>query len=131
MSEEWLERQEGPDGQWCDLLTRIPYGVERRVEIGLSFARSQRDQMDAVLRALIAEDRDEKPRCSVKDALTGEVCDDINRAAAEVIQPWRVRAMELYNAWFKAAMPGPKGSSRTGNRTPTSGKAKRASTTGA
>ncbi len=102
MSEEWLERQEGPDGQYCDLLNRLPYDRERMVEQGMFKAESQLDGQDAVLRALAWS-------VSVKDALTGKTTNDLDRAAAEVIDPWRKRAVELYNAWYLVAFPGPKG----------------------
>ncbi len=115
MTEEWLERQEGPDGQYADLLTRVPYDRQRAIEISLGRFQSELDQQDAALRGLLWE-------ASVKDTLTGETTDDIGRAGAEVIQPWRIRAMELYNAWYKAAMPGPKGSAGTGHRTRRSGR---------
>jgi len=92
------------------------------IEIGLREATTTADAMDAALRALLAE-------CSVRDADTGEMVHDIEKAGAEVVQPWRVRAMELYNAWHKDAFPGPKGSPRTGSRTPSSGKTPRASAT--
>lgn len=115
MTEEWLERQEGPDGQWCDLLKRVPYDRQRIIEVALTTARSVRDMDDAALRGMLW-------RCSVKDTLTGEVSQDIGDAGAEVVEPWRKRAQELYNAWFKTAFPGPKGSSRTGSQTRRSGK---------
>jgi hypothetical protein len=114
MNESYLERQEGPDGQWCDLLNRVPYDRQRMIETGLVNARSSRDQMDAALRGMFW-------RCSVRDALTGEITDDLNRAGAEVVQPWRMRAMELYNDWYRDAFPGPKGSSRTASPTPPTG----------
>lgn len=117
MSEEWLERQEGPDGQWCDLLNRVPYDRQRIIEIELSKARSVRDMDDAALRGMLWA-------CSVKNTLTGEQSEDISVASAAVVEPWRKRAQELYNDWYKTAFPGPKGSSRTGSRTQPSGKAK-------
>lgn len=122
MSEEWLERQEGPEGQWCDLLKRVPYDRQRMIEVGMRGGRSGADTMDAVLTGMLWE-------CKVKDALTGEMTTDIQRAGAEIVQPWRTRAVELYNAWYAEAMPGPKGSPRTGSRTPRSGKKTPASAT--
>lgn len=119
---DWIERQEGPDGQWCDLATRVGYGAQRRIEVTLALARTGTDAADAALRALVEG-------CSVKDVFTGELTADIDRASAEVVEPWRRRAMELYNAWYKDAHPGPKGSSRTASQTPTSGKTKPASET--
>ena len=113
---EYVEHQEGPDGQWCDLLIRIPYENQRVIEIGMSHARSNNDRLDAIFQGMLKG-------CEVKDYLTGEPSDDPMKAATEVIQPWRERAMELYNAWSAVAFPGPKGSPRKpGNRTPTSGK---------
>jgi hypothetical protein len=106
----YTEHQEGPDGQSCELLTRIPYDRQRMIETAMYRARSNVDRLDAAFRALLWS-------ATVKDVLTGETTDDVDRAAAEVIQPWRVRAVELYNDWFKAAYPGPKGSSGTGRRT--------------
>lgn len=120
--ENYLERQDGPDGQFCELLTRVPYDRQRVIEVALAGSRSTLDRMDAALRAMLWT-------CSVKDALTGEVTDDIVKAGAEVVQPWRIRAMELYNDWYKAAMPGPKGSARTDSRTPPSGKTPKPSAT--
>jgi hypothetical protein len=124
MTEEWLERQEGPDGQFCELLTRVPYDRQRMIERGIFDARSEADGQDAVLRGLLWT-------MSVRDTLTGEMTDDIGKAAANVIEPWRERAVELYNAWYETAMPGPKGSSRTASRTRTSGKPTKPSETSA
>lgn len=124
MTEEWLERQEGPEGQWCDLLKRVPYDRQRMIEVGLRDGRNALDAQDAALRGMLWA-------CSVRDTLTGAMVDDIERAGAEVVQPWRLRAMELYNDWYKVAMPGPKGSARTVNRTQTSGKTSAPSETGA
>lgn len=121
---EYVEHQEGPDGQYCDLLTRVPYPRQRVIEIAMSQARTTVDAMDAAFQGMLWS-------CSVKDALTGEMTDDVDQAGAEVVQPWRVRAMELYNAWFKEAMPGPKGTSRTGSRTPRSGSKTKARATSA
>lgn len=123
MSEEWLERQEGPEGQWCDLATRVGYGAQRRIEIALARAQNATDMSDVALRGLLEG-------CSVKDVFTGEPTEDIDRASAEVVEPWRRRAMELYNAWYKDAHPGPKGSSRTARQTKSSGKQMQASATG-
>jgi hypothetical protein len=112
---DYLEKQEGPDGQTCELLTRLPYDRSRMIERGMFDAKSELDAKDAVLRGMIWT-------CSVVDTLTGETTDDIDKAAAEVIDPWRDRAVELYNAWYKVSHPGPKGSSKTASRTRTSGK---------
>jgi hypothetical protein len=112
---EYLERQEGPDGNTCELLTRVPYDRQRMIEQGLARARDNRDQMDACLRGLLWS-------CDVVDVLTGEKTQDIDRAGAEIVQPWRKRAVDIYNGWYAEAFPGPKGSSRTGSRTPRSGK---------
>lgn len=132
---EYLEHQEGPDGQHCDLLNRVPYDNQRKVEAAFAWARSPNDRLDAALRGMLwtPADVDEyhvgcKPR--VKHMLTGEITDDLGAAGTDVVQPWRVRASELYNAWSEIAFPGPKGSSRTGNRTPTSGKAKTSTNAG-
>lgn len=124
MTEEWLERQDGPDGQFCLLLNRVPYDRQRMIEVGTAGARTVRDNQDACLRGMLWE-------ASVKDALTGELTDAIDRAGAEVIQPWRERAVVLYNEWYRKAYPGPKGSSRTDSRTPSSGKTPKASVTSA
>ena len=113
---EYLERQEGPDGQHCDLLTRVPYDRQRMIEMAFARARSDVDRLDACFRGLLWGD------AVVKDALTGEQTADYDRAPAEVIQPWRIRAGELYNTWFAVAFPGPKGSTRTGRRTGSSAK---------
>jgi hypothetical protein len=118
----YTERQEGPDGQHCDLLTRVPYDRQRMIETAMSRARTVRDQQDAALRGLLWE-------ASVKDTLTGEMTSDVDRAGAEVIQPWRERAVELYNEWYAVAFPGPKGFSRTASRTPPSGKTRAPSET--
>lgn len=122
---EYLEHQEGPDGQCCDLLTRVPYERQRALEINLRNGRNAQDQDDAALRAFLwrAADVDEyhvgcKP--NVKHDLTGDFTDDLGKASLAVIQPWRERASELYNAWFEAAMPSQKkGSGRTGRSTRT------------
>ena len=124
MANDYTERQEGPDGQYCDLLTRVPYANQRMIEIGLSYARTNADRMDAALRGLLVG-------CSVLHELTRERSDDLNDAAAEVVVPWRVRAMDLYNAWYKQAFPGPKETSRTDQSTPPSGKKTPRSATGA
>jgi len=117
MDNDYTERQEGPDGQYCYLLTRVPYDVQRMIEAGMAVARTNNDRLDACFRGLLWGER------NVKDTLTGEMTDDVDRAAAEVIQPWRVRAAELYNDWWKQAFPGPKGSPRKGSPTQSSGKA--------
>jgi hypothetical protein len=121
---DYIERQDGPDGQFCELLTRIPYDRHRMIEKALFDARSELDARDAALRGLLWS-------VSVKDALTGAETADIDKAGAEVIEPWRKRAVELYNAWYESAFPGPKGSSRTASRTRTTGKTDRASETSA
>lgn len=110
MSEEWLERQEGPDGQWCDLLKRVPYDRQRLIEMAMDRSRSVRDQQDSALRGMLWA-------CQVRDVLTGDTTDDIDKASGEVVVPWRERAIVLANEWWKAAMPGPKGSSGTASRT--------------
>ncbi len=122
MTEEWLERQEGPDGQYCELLTRIPYDRYRIMENGFWGVENTKAQNDVVFRAMIWE-------ASVKDTLTGEMTDDVGKADAMLIDRWRDRAVQLYNKWNAAAMPGPKGSSRTDSRTPTSGRKPKASET--
>jgi len=123
---DYLERQEGPDGQYCDLLTRIPYDRQRTLELWLSRARSKNDQMDAALHALLWTDY---APAKGKHVLTGEWTDDVGMAGAEIVEKWRERAMELYNDWFAAAMPGPKESTRTGRRTGISVKSAEASET--
>jgi hypothetical protein len=45
---------------------------------------------------------------------------DVGRAAAEVIKPWRERAVQLYTDWYAQAFPGPKESTRTGRQRSTS-----------
>lgn len=112
---DYLEKQDGPDGQTCELLTRIPYDRHRMIEKAFFEAKSEVDAQDALLRGMLWS-------ASVKDTLTGETTDDIGRAATEVIDPWRQRAVELYNAWYAVAFPGPKGSSRTAYRIRTSAK---------
>jgi hypothetical protein len=85
------------------------------IETGLARADNVRDQQDACLRGLMES-------CSVLDVDTGERTANIGKASAAVVQPWRERAVDIYNEWYKEAFPGPKGSSRTGSRTPRSGK---------
>ncbi len=115
MTEEWLERQEGPNGQYCDLLTRLPYERQRMIE-ALPPTTRPADIKDACLRALLWE-------AQVTDTLTGQMTGNIDRAAAQVIAPWRERAVELYNAWYAEAFPGPKDSTgKTGSQTPTTGR---------
>lgn len=119
---EYVEHQEGPDGQYCDLLTRVPYDRQRMIEIALRDGQTNGDAMDAILRGMMWE-------CSVKNDLTGEMSDRVEWAGSAVVQPWRLRAVELYNAWYKVAFPGPKGLPRTGSPTRTSGKTGKASAT--
>lgn len=120
---EYVEHQDGPEGQFCDLLTRLPYDRQRMIEIALASAKTQRDMEDAALRGLLWS-------ASVKHSLTGEMTDEFSVGAAEVIDPWRKRAVVLYNAWYEQAMPGPKGSTRKpGSLIQRSGKTAKASAT--
>ncbi len=64
MTEEWLERQEGPNGQYCDLLTRLPYERQRMIE-ALPPTSRPADIKDVVLRALLWD-------AKVNDTLTGQ-----------------------------------------------------------
>lgn len=121
---EYLERQEGPDGQHCDLLNRVPYDRQRMIETAMIDAKTARDMADAAFRGLLWTEHEP---AKVKDALTGEWSEDVDRAGAEVIEPWRNRAVELYNRWHKDAFPGPKGSPRTADRTRPSGRTAKAS----
>lgn len=74
-------------------------------------ARTTNDQADACFRGLLWS-------IKARDILTGEMTDDPDAdIAAEVIQPWRMRAVDIYNEWYAAAFPGPKGSTGTGRRT--------------
>lgn len=107
---EFLETLEGPDGQKCRLLTRVPYDRQRIIERLMASARSNADRSDAALQGLLWD-------CTVTDYLTGKETQDIGAASAAVIEPWRIRAVDLYNAWYAEAMPGPKGSTRTAPRT--------------
>ena len=112
---DYTETLEGSDGQTCELLTRVPYDRQRMIERGMFEAKSELDAQDIVFHGLLWT-------AKVNDALTGEPTEDVDKAGAEVIDPWRQRAVELYNAWYAVAFPGPKGSSRTASRTRTSGK---------
>jgi hypothetical protein len=101
ISPEFLERLEEPDGDLCVLLNRVPYDRQRVIEIALAEARSTADRLDAALRGMLWE-------AKVKDYLTGEATDDPARANTAHVFKWRLRAMELYNAWYAEAFPDPK-----------------------
>ena len=119
---EYTERLEGPDGQFCVLLTRLPY--ERALLVERESIRESNLSVfaNACLRAHLWE-------ASVTDYLTGEDAgDDFMRGAPEVITPWRERAVQLYVEWRKIAFPGPKGSPRTGRRTRSGDRAPSATT---
>lgn len=132
----YLEHQEGPDGQHLDLLNRVLYDRQRVIEIGLRNARNTLDEYDAALRGMAwtaADVSEYKVGCvpAVRHLLTDDMTEDLGKASAAVIQPWRVRASELYNEWYQATIPGPKGSTRKpGSPIPTSGKSTKAHATG-
>lgn len=109
----YVERQEGPDGQYCLLLNRVPYDVALAIDMVIDVERSTSRRADAILRNLTWE-------CRVKDYLTGEMTADVGQADPYMVLEWRNRAVELWNEWRKAAKPGPKGSSRTASQTPPS-----------
>ena len=108
----YTERQEGPDGQYCVLLTRVPYDRWLLIEAESHRDRNPATFTDVIFRALLEE-------ASVKNYLTGEDDFDVARADPALVTKWRERAFELYFEWKKAAMPGPKGTSGTGSRTRT------------
>ena len=121
----YTERLELPDGQWAVLLTRLP--ADRYQMVRVAAAREQ----DARKRPLkqgdpifVAAVRDAFLwECSVKDYLTGEITNDIDRADPSISDQIEIKSMVLWIAWRSAAEPGPKGSSPTDNRTPSGEKA--------
>lgn len=107
----YTEKQEGPDGQYCVLLTRVPYDIALDVDVVVETERAPSRRADAILRGLTWE-------CSVINYLTGERTSDVGAADPYLVLEWRNRAVELWHEWKKVAAPGPKGSARTGSQTP-------------
>ena len=111
--ESYLEKLEEPDGQFIVLLNRLPYDIAHMIEAGFERERDPGRRADIVLRAALWE-------CEVKHYLTGKDSVYIGDADPALVGKWRDRAVELYLAWKKEAMPGPKGSTRKpGSRTRT------------
>lgn len=95
----FTERQEGPDGQFCELYTRFTYDEMQRIEEASVSRMNISAFADAVLKVAASE-------FMVFHARTGkENTTDIGVGNAAVTVPWRDRAVDLYLAWKEEAFP--------------------------
>jgi hypothetical protein len=129
----FTERLDLPDGQWAELLTRLPYDRQMAVEVAT--------ERDAAITGALADKL--APETAIRGATWAGWVDAVMRAvlwqahlrgylepdkwldAAEVGQAdpqvtdkIRLHAVKLYLEWRKAIDPGPKESSQSGTQTP-------------
>ena len=103
MAESYVERVDLPNGQWADLLTRLPY--ERATMIVKAIAREGNTLPvfeDVVLRAHLWRAKLTNYLEPDADALGA---DGVGMADPETVDQLQTRAMELYIAWRKMARP--------------------------
>ena len=123
----YTERLELPEGQWADLLTRLPTARAQIVLVAIAREQDIRKKplmtwdpvfTDAVARAHLVSAR-------LKNYLHPDQwvgADEYGLAAPEITDEIKVRATVLYAQWSADATPGPKEPSTTDSPTPTGAK---------